>query len=446
MEGRWLRGRSRRLGVGYAGTTLLVAVVLGLLGRGAHASGTTAYTPAPVTSNIAAARDPARRDAQRYVSAETAEPGQPLPGLTPDERARFDAGRAAFEKSHEIASGLGPVFNDTACNRCHNKRGVGGAGIQLARLVGFAQGTEYDPLVADGGPVLAQNTVMLEPMAHIQRLIPRCPLTRDGESAPARANVVARRRTTPLFGLGLVDATPDATFLELARRQPPTIRGRAPLVVERATGRRLVGKLGWKGQSPSLQHFSGLALLFELGVTSPEFPDEQAPQGDAAALAACDSAPEPEAALAEIAELTDFMRLLAPIAPLPGDAEARAGDRVFSELGCEGCHVRRLVSGPSPIGALSERAYAPFSDFLLHDMGALGDGVVEGDARPREIRTAPLWGGRLAGSTRLLHDGRARSFNDAIAQHDGQGAAARRAFEAAGERKRRELLAFLATL
>ena len=74
------------------------------------------------------------------VSAETAAPGQPLPGLTLDERARFDAGRAAFERSHEIGSGLGPVFNDTACNRCHNKRGVGGAGIQSARLVGFAQG------------------------------------------------------------------------------------------------------------------------------------------------------------------------------------------------------------------------------------------------------------------------------------------------------------------
>jgi CxxC motif-containing protein (DUF1111 family) len=294
--------------------------------------------------------------------------------------------------------------------------------------------------------VLAQNTVMLEPLADIQRLIPRCPLTRDGEAVPARANVVARRRTTPLFGLGLVDATPDATFLELARRQPATIRGRAPLVVDRATGQRVVGKLGWKGQSPSLSHFSGLALLLELGVTSPGFLDEEAPQGDAAALAACDAAPEPEAAPAEIAELTDFMRLLAPIAPLPADAAARAGDGVFSELGCDGCHVRRLVSGKSPIGALSERAYAPFSDFLLHDMGELGDGVIEGDARPREIRTAPLWGGRLAGSRRLLHDGRARSFSDAIAQHDGQGAAARRAFEAAGERKRRELEAFLATL
>src|SRR5262245_37102989 len=187
MEGRWLRGRSRRLEVVYAGTMLLVAAVPCLLGRAAHGSGTSAYTPASVSSNVARLAN---------VSAETAEPGQPLPGLTQDQRARFDAGRAAFERSHEIASGLGPVFNDTACNRCHNKRGVGGAGIQSARLVGLAQGTAYDPLVAEGGPALAQNTVMLEPLADIRRLIPHCPLTRDGESVPARANVVARRRTT----------------------------------------------------------------------------------------------------------------------------------------------------------------------------------------------------------------------------------------------------------
>jgi CxxC motif-containing protein (DUF1111 family) len=421
---------------------LLAAGMSCLLGRAAQGSGTSAYTPASVSNNVGPRSGPGAGN----VSAETAEPGQPLPGLTPDERARFDAGRAAFERSHEIASGLGPVFNDTACNRCHNKRGVGGAGIQSARLVGFSGGTAYDPLVAEGGPALAQNTVMLEPLADIRRLIPSCPLTRDGESVPARANVVARRRTTHLFGLGLVDATPDATFIELARRQPPAIRGRAPLVLDRATGQRVVGKLGWKGQAPSLQQFSGLALLLELGVTSPDFREEQAPQGNAAALAACDAAPEPEAAPAEIAALTDFMRLLAPVAPLTRDADARAGDAVFTRLGCDGCHVRQLSSGPSPIAALSERSYAPYSDFLLHDMGALGDGVVEGDAAPREMRTAPLWGARLAGSGRLLHDGRARSFSDAIAQHDGQGAAARRAFEAATERQRSELLAFLATL
>jgi len=255
-----------------------------------------------------------------------------------------------------------------------------------------------------------------------------------------------RRRTTPLFGLGLVDATPDASFVELARRQPAAIRGRPARVLDRVTGQASLGKLGWKAQATSLFHFSGLALLFELGVTSPDFPEEQAPGGDAAALAACDATPEPEDDGREVAALADFMRLLAPVAPLPRDADARAGDALFTRFGCDGCHVRELVSGPSPITALSRKAYAPFSDFLLHDMGTLGDGFVEGDAQPREMRTAPLWGGHLAGSGRLLHDGRASSFAEAIAEHAGQGAAARRAFELASERERQQLVAFLATL
>jgi CxxC motif-containing protein (DUF1111 family) len=380
------------------------------------------------------------------AAALTSAPGQPLPGLGASELERFERGRAAFEQVRGVQAGLGPVFNDIACNRCHNKKGVGGAGIQSARLAGRLEGGVFDPLEAQGGPSLAQSTVMLEAAEEVQRLMPGCKLSRDGEPTPSDANVVTRRRTTPLFGLGLVDATPDAVFVELARLQPAAIRGRVARVRSLATGQHEVGKFGWKAQAPSLRQFSGLALLMELGVTSPEFPKEQPPFGDPGLLADCDAVPDPEDDAAAVASMTDFMRLLAPIAPLERGPDARAGDALFDRVGCSGCHVRTLSSGPSPIAALSEKAYAPFSDFLLHDMGSLGDGIAEADAGPREIRTAPLWGARLTGATRLLHDGRARSFEDAIEQHDGQGALARAAFGALGERQRRQLVAFLTTL
>jgi CxxC motif-containing protein (DUF1111 family) len=373
-------------------------------------------------------------------------PGSALPGLTAEEQQSFELGRTAFERVRGIESGLGPVFNDFACNRCHNKRGVGGAGIQSAVLAGRLDERGFDALVARGGPVLASNTVMQEPAADRQRLIPGCRLARDGEPVPAEANVVSRRRTTPLFGLGLVDATPDATFVALAKRQPAKIRGRVAWVQNLATGERSVGKFGWKAQAPSLHQFSGQALLMELGVTSPQFPIEQAPFGDAGLLAACDVRPEPEDDGGDVARMTDFMRLLAPVPPLESSAEVRAGDVAFSRLGCDGCHVRRLTSGASPVAALSEKAYAPFSDFLLHDMGELGDGVAEGDALPREMRTAPLWGGRLSGSRRLLHDGRARSFEEAIEQHGGQGAASRELYRASSPSERERLAAFLSAL
>jgi CxxC motif-containing protein (DUF1111 family) len=79
-------------------------------------------------------------------------------------------------------------------------------------------------------------------------------------------------------------------------------------------------------------------------------------------------------------------------------------------------------------------------------MGALGDGIAEAGAGPREMRTAPLWGLHLGGGARLLHDGRARSFAEAIQRHDGQGARARDAFARASEAEQRALVAFLATL
>jgi CxxC motif-containing protein (DUF1111 family) len=369
-------------------------------------------------------------------------PGDALQGLTPDERARFERGRTAFETARDISTGLGPLFNDTACNRCHNRFGVGGGGIQRVTLVGRAEGNEFDPLVARGGPGLAANSVTTE-IAEARRLIPQCKLSRDGEPIPTEANLIVQRRTTALFGLGLVDATPDATFLEIARQQPAHVRGRAALVHD---GARAVGKFGWKAKAASVRQFAGSALLNEMGVTNPEYPDEQAPLADPALLAGCDVTPGLEDDGSGLSAVTDFVQMLAPIAPLEQSPAAREGDALFTRLGCDGCHLRKLTSGESPIAALSFKTYAPFSDFLLHDMGALGDRIGgEGVATPREMRTAPLWGLRLAGAN-YLHDGRARSIAEAVERHDGQGRRSRDDYVALSPEKKAALLAFLQTL
>jgi CxxC motif-containing protein (DUF1111 family) len=373
-------------------------------------------------------------------------PGHPFPGLAPHELERFERGRTEFERARSLEAGLGPLFNDSACNRCHNRKGVGGAGIQSAIMAGRLDGEAFDPLLAQGGPVIAANTLLFEPAVRAKRTAPDCKLELDAEPVPSGANVVTRRRTTPLFGLGLVDATPETVFEELARRQPASIRGRVARVHDLAAGEPRMGKFGWKAQTPSLRQFSGQALLFEVGITSPEFPVEQPPFGDTSLLAGCDLVPDPEAGAAEIERMTEFMSLLAPIAPLEASASARAGDALFGRAGCDGCHTRRLTSGSSPIAALSGKQYAPFSDFLLHDMGDSGDSIAEGAAGPREMRTAPLWGLRLSASSRLWHDGRAGSFEAAVERHAGQGAAARAAFRALSAREREQLVDFLATL
>lgn len=379
------------------------------------------------------------------VAATAAAPGDALPGISEAERARYELGRAAFERARDIAGGLGPLYNDTACNRCHNRAGVGGGGIQRVLLIGHLDGATYDPLIARGGPGLAANSVTVD-IGEARRLVPDCKLSPEGEPVPPEANLQVFRRTTALFGLGLVDATPDATFLELARQQPPSIRGRAALVHDPARGERAVGKFGWKARAASLHQFVGSALLNEMGITNPHYPDEQAPLADPSLLAGCDVTPGLEDDGSGVAALTDFVQLLAPIAPLPQDARARRGDALFSELGCDGCHVRKLTSGESPIAALSHKAYAPYSDFLLHDMGALGDRVGgEGDAAPREMRTTPLWGLRLAAPS-YLHDGRARSIAEAVERHDGQASRSRDAYVRLPAERKAALLAFLQTL
>src|SRR5207253_6333219 len=96
--------------------------------------------------------------------------------------------------------------------------------------------------------------------------------------------------------------------------------------------------------------------------------------------------------------------------------------RLFTQIGCASCHVRSLASGASPVAALRFQTFYPYSDFLLHDMGSLGDGIEQGQATGGEMRTAPLWGLRLF--TAFLHDGRAGTIEEATPATAGQGPAA----------------------
>jgi CxxC motif-containing protein (DUF1111 family) len=364
-----------------------------------------------------------------------AEFGDPLPRLTPEELARFTAGRDAFEEVEDVSVGLGPVFNADSCAACHNVGATGGGSEVVETRFGKTTAGAFDPMTSHGGSLIQKNGI---------GTVGAC--TFVGEEVPADATIRAGRRTTPLFGLGLVDAVPDVVFRGIAafqaRRHPETA-GRPNVVTDVTTGRRAVGKFGWKSQVPSLLHFSGDAYLNEMGITSPFFPAENCPQGDCALLA-CDPVPDPEDDGQDVEHFHDFMRLLAP-PPRPrlGVVEL-SGSWTFDQIGCASCHVRTLVTGPSPVQALGFRAFQPFSDFLLHDMGTLGDGIEQGLARGREMRTAPLWGLRLA--TTFLHDGRATTIADAILAHDGQGRAARDRFATLGADRRARLIRFLRSL
>lgn len=367
--------------------------------------------------------------------ATAAEFGEPMRGLSTVELQRFLDGRTAFEAVEEADEGLGPVFNGTSCGGCHNVGATGGGSETVETRFGTLTNGAFDPLGVFGGSLIQTTGIGLAGACAY-----------EGEVVPPEATIVAGRRTTPLFGLGLVDAVPDAEFLTLARLQKrfqPAIAGRANIVTNVATGKPGVGKFGWKSQVPSLLVFAGDAYLNEMGITTPMFPDENCPNGDCDALA-CDPLPGVDDDNDDVEAFRDYMTMLAPPRALRATFAASDGSRLFDRVGCAGCHVRTLVTGRSDVPALANRVIQPYSDFLLRDMGTLGDGIVQNGASGREMRTAPLWGSRLF--TTYLHDGRAHSLADAIAAHDGQGRGARNRFLALAPEQQAKLIGFLKTL
>jgi CxxC motif-containing protein (DUF1111 family) len=134
------------------------------------------------------------------------------------------------------------------------------------------------------------------------------------------------------------------------------------------------------------------------------------------------------------------------------DPEVIAGEAIFAELGCAKCHLPAMTTGPSRLAALNRVTFHPYSDLLLHDMGPdLDDGYTEGIALTSEWRTAPLWGIGLAeqaqgGQAFYLHDGRARTLEQAIDRHGGEGAASRARFRALPPNDAARLIRFLRSL
>ena len=326
--------------------------------------------------------------------------GDPFSGLTTTLLDLFDAGRDKFEQVRTVADGLGPVFNGTSCAACHLSPAVGGDNNTVETRFGRISDGQFDPMVEFGGSL-------------IQTTAPFGPCHVAGETVPAEATIVAGRKTTPLFGLGLVDAVPGDVFQRLARLQKnvsPATAGRVNVVRDATTGRMAVGRFGWKAQIPSLKHFSAGAYLNEMGITNPFFPDENCPQGDCALIQACDPSTVPDDDGTGVQALTDFMTFLAPPPRGPLTRRAEEGESVFRRIGCANCHLPNLKTGRNPIKALDRKTFHPYSDFLLHDMGALGDGIEQERAKGREMRTAPLWGIRMR--TIFLHDGSQTTLED----------------------------------
>lgn len=374
----------------------------------------------------------------------TIQMGDPLPGLTVAELASFNEGRGVFLEEEGFADGLGPVFNGKSCGECHLQGGVGGAGFDLlisrvTRIGGMRNGV-YSDLVDLGGPVLERRS--------IKELIPECPI--NPEMVPANAEFVSRRISTPLFGLGLVEAIPNPHILRNADpfdRDNDGISGRANWVMNPETGQTEIGRFGWKNQVSSLHVFAADAYQNEMGITSPLFPTENLPQGQPFD-AIWDPVPDPEEAEGDPDDIdlfADFMRFLAPPVRKSQSLAVIRGELIFAAINCGDCHVPALTTGAHSVAALANKQVRLYSDLLLHDMGpAFDDGVRQSVAKGGEWRTAPLWG--ISVRQLFLHDGRADTIDAAIQMHGGEATRARQIYVRLPAARRADVLAFLNSL
>lgn len=333
------------------------------------------------------------------VVAQSPQPkmGQPLAGLTAAELLRFNAGRTDFTHTFQVSEGLGPTFNQASCASCHNNP-IGGPGsIEVTRF-GFydGEGIGWDPLASLGGSLLQLNAINVA-----------CQ-----ETIPAAANVTANRVTPSAMGAGLVEAIDDADIL-IRQTTPPSINvsGRAHMVVPLETpgGPARVGRMGWKAQVATVLTFSGDAALNELGITNQLVPTENAPNGNTGLLAIYDTVGDPEdvpngSGQRFIDRITDFQRFLA--APPQTPRSGMSGEAIFVSVGCADCHTPQYTTRNDPAleTAIRNKVIKPYSDFLLHDMGAAADFIGDGIADIQELRTPSLWGVRSRDP--LWHDGR----------------------------------------
>jgi CxxC motif-containing protein (DUF1111 family) len=364
----------------------------------------------------------------------------PVEGLSAEELSAFIRGDVEFARRFAPASGLGPIFNNVSCASCHSGDGRGRLENALHRI-GSSQDGYLDAL---GGPQIQDKAI---PGAY-------------AEAVP-NGTAVSVRLPPPVFGVGLIEAIPEGAILanaDSADLDGDGISGRAnwvraadyvPGSTPGAGSELRVGRFGRKAQTSNLVEQVVGAYSQDMGITSDLLPDEVTNPSSIAQTLAADRVPDPEVPLSTVQAVVHYVRTLAPPRPATERDVVAAGRTHFANIGCARCHTPSFTTGTSVVAALSGRSVELYSDLLLHDMGdELADGRPDGQANGREWKTPPLWGLRLMrsflnGDAFLMHDGRARSVDEAIRMHSGEGRAARDAYVALPDEQRAALLKFV---
>ncbi|MCL6415164.1 c-type cytochrome [Aestuariirhabdus sp. Z084] len=439
---------------------------------------------------------------------------QPSANISLEKKLDFRVGNAVFDKiwvtspsSTTASDGLGPLYNARSCVRCHrnNGRGIPTADTPASYPPNSSERTEPGLFLRLSIPPQNEQQQRLldehrqgfiaEPTygsqlqtfawvggraeARLEVSYEEIPLTfADGETIKLRApsyhlsnpgygnlhpdTMVSPRLTPALIGMGLLEAIEEQDLLALEDpedRDGDGISGRANRVWDRQQNKVALGRFGWKAGNPTLEQQNNAALSGDIGIGNWLFPDAY---GDCTQhQPACRQQPngntELQDGLEASRQMTDLLLLYTRHIAVPrrnssADPSVLAGKQVFYQAGCVACHRPAFVTGKNAqLPEQSEQTIWPYSDLLLHDMGAgLADNRPEYAASGLEWRTPPLWGIGLTeavtGQAFYLHDGRARSLMEAILWHGGEAQASQQTVLGLDKTERDNLIRFLESL
>lgn len=405
---------------------------------------------------------------------------QPAANLSDADRALFRVGDSFFTEpwtpageGHEDRDGLGPTFLATSCAGCHVGDGRGAPpladGAPGTPIVRFSDTRGRGVVLENYGVQLqsrAIHAVPVEAMVEFEWVIENGTYSDGAEFTLRRPVAIVEQlafgalpspvsgvRLAPgLIGLGLLEAIPESVLRANADAGDVDGDGISGVASEvTVDGEQVLGRFGLKANVATVAEQVATAYLLDIGITSPRFPTENCP----AAQDACHQASSggsPEISAERLAAVVSYAQTLGVPARVGlEDESVLAGERIFDGLGCATCHTTKWETGAHDIEALSYQAIYPYTDLLLHDMGeGLSDGRSDGTASPREWRTAPLWGSGLVRTVNpnagFLHDGRARTLEEAILWHGGEGGASRDRFVRLPAADRTVLLLFVKSL
>jgi CxxC motif-containing protein (DUF1111 family) len=338
--------------------------------------------------------------------------------------------------------------NAVACDRCHSIPVKFGASSMTVERVGSASSNQFIP-AAEGG------------VRH-----------RQGESAQNAGlpkQIVGERISLSLLGDGYIEAIDSRDIQQNVKQERLAdfgIAGEAVIaLVLEAVGPQpamQVGRFGWKSQHSSLMSSCADSLRNELGIRNRLYPDEYPTHAASDSPTPFDT-PDPKTHKTELDRLVAEIRQTSPPprdTDLATSPDAQAGERLFTQIGCEVCHVAtyktvkpgtRINGGTYKVPKfLGNAVIHPYSDFLLHDVGT-GDGIPQA-AKPEyldqstanKFRTAPLWGLRFRQD--LMHDGNSPGTEAAIARHVGEATTVRKRYDQLTSAEKHQLQQFLKSL